>query len=257
MSDARAVFERTISKIPANKAKPLWDRWARYECQFSDLSAIQKLDARIAEAYPEGVPIPPSQPNLKLKAMLASAQQIFRFAERHVYQGLTEMLTKDLGLLPTGAAAKREARSPSASRSPSPPYRANKRGPSEDRYNGPPGVGGYRRRSPSPERRFGPAGGLKRMRRDSMSPPPHRRGPPPPQMRGRPMSPQPGMMGGGPGPRRFPSPPRGGPGGGRYEEENRLFDEIPEAVVFFMSILPNKITFNGECLRRAPSIVMS
>jgi hypothetical protein len=31
----------------------------------------------------------------------------------------------------------------------------------------------------------------------------------------------------------------------RYEEE-RLYDEIPEAVVFFMSILPSSNFFNGN-----------
>lgn len=52
--DARAVFERTISKIPAEKAKPLWRRWADHEYLFGDLAAIQKLDARLAETYPDG-----------------------------------------------------------------------------------------------------------------------------------------------------------------------------------------------------------
>jgi cleavage stimulation factor subunit 3 len=36
------------------QARKLWDRWSRYESEFGDLAAIQKLDERIAEAYPEG-----------------------------------------------------------------------------------------------------------------------------------------------------------------------------------------------------------
>lgn len=51
-SDARAVFERTVSKVSPEAAKPLWERWFRYESQFSDLAAIHKLDERIGETYP-------------------------------------------------------------------------------------------------------------------------------------------------------------------------------------------------------------
>ena len=52
--DARAVFERAIAKISPESAKPLWTRWAEYEYLFGDLSAIQRLDARLAEVYPGG-----------------------------------------------------------------------------------------------------------------------------------------------------------------------------------------------------------
>lgn len=52
--DARALFERVIGTFPPERARPLWDRWARYEYQFGDLAAAQKLEKRIAEVYPTG-----------------------------------------------------------------------------------------------------------------------------------------------------------------------------------------------------------
>lgn len=52
--DARALFERVIPMFSAERARPLWERWARYEYQFGDLEAAQKLEKRIAEVYPTG-----------------------------------------------------------------------------------------------------------------------------------------------------------------------------------------------------------
>lgn len=54
VSDARALFERVIPTFSAERARPLWERWARYEYQFGDLEAAQKLEKRIAEVYPTG-----------------------------------------------------------------------------------------------------------------------------------------------------------------------------------------------------------
>ena len=53
-ADARALFERSALKIPANKARPLWDAWARYEYMYADLAAVLKLEARFAETFPNG-----------------------------------------------------------------------------------------------------------------------------------------------------------------------------------------------------------
>ena len=36
------------------RARPLWERWARYEYQYGDLESAQKLEKRIAEVYPTG-----------------------------------------------------------------------------------------------------------------------------------------------------------------------------------------------------------
>lgn len=54
--DARALFERVIhdAKFTPEIARPLWERWARYEYQYSTLEAAQKLEARMAEVYPTG-----------------------------------------------------------------------------------------------------------------------------------------------------------------------------------------------------------
>jgi cleavage stimulation factor subunit 3 len=52
--DARALFERVVVNYPPNHARPLWERWARYEYQYGDLESAQKLEKRIAEVYPSG-----------------------------------------------------------------------------------------------------------------------------------------------------------------------------------------------------------
>lgn len=57
MVDARALFERTVSKLPPAAAKPLFDRFYTYECEYGDTAAIRKLSKRIADLYPEGPPL--------------------------------------------------------------------------------------------------------------------------------------------------------------------------------------------------------
>lgn len=54
VTDARALFERSVAKIEPVKAKPIWDRWAEYEYQYGDFAAAQRLAARYSEAFPEG-----------------------------------------------------------------------------------------------------------------------------------------------------------------------------------------------------------
>src|SRR5271156_6814356 len=41
-SDARALFERVIPNFSPDRARPLWERWARYEYQYGDLEAALK-----------------------------------------------------------------------------------------------------------------------------------------------------------------------------------------------------------------------
>lgn len=53
--DARALFERVISNFPPERARPLWERWARYEYQYGDLDAALKLEKRMAEVYVSGM----------------------------------------------------------------------------------------------------------------------------------------------------------------------------------------------------------
>ena len=43
-----------VNIFPADRARPIWDRWARYEYQFGTLEAAQSLEKRISEVYPNG-----------------------------------------------------------------------------------------------------------------------------------------------------------------------------------------------------------
>ena len=52
--DARALFERVIHTFTKEKARPLWERWSRYEYQFGDLEASLKLEKRMSEIYSAG-----------------------------------------------------------------------------------------------------------------------------------------------------------------------------------------------------------
>lgn len=56
--DARALFERVVNNFPADRARPIWERWARYEYQFGSLEAAQILDKRMSEVYPNGMARP-------------------------------------------------------------------------------------------------------------------------------------------------------------------------------------------------------
>ncbi|KAH9928857.1 uncharacterized protein B0H18DRAFT_999082 [Fomitopsis serialis] len=77
-NNARALFERVIGTFPPEKARPLWERWSRYEYQYGDLEAAHKLEKRMAEAYPNDPPIK-------------------RFAERYKYLGTDAIANRDLG----------------------------------------------------------------------------------------------------------------------------------------------------------------
>jgi len=55
MIDARALFEKSALSIPSEKSRPLWDAWARYEYMYGDLAAVNKLEARFKEVFPNGM----------------------------------------------------------------------------------------------------------------------------------------------------------------------------------------------------------
>ncbi|KAI0052667.1 Suf-domain-containing protein [Auriscalpium vulgare] len=78
-NNARALFERMISSFSPERARPLWERWARHEYQYGDLAAAQKLEKRMAEAYPGDPPIK-------------------RFAQRHTYHSIDAIASRDLGV---------------------------------------------------------------------------------------------------------------------------------------------------------------
>lgn len=150
LSDARALFERLVSKFPASKARPVWDAWARHEYMYGDLAACQKLETRFTEVYPNDAPLK-------------------RFAAKYNYLGNDQIAIRDLGfgLKPPSAPAPKPAAKrplpeekdprrlgrdrqrpeplPKRPRPASPP-----RNPPQNRWNPPP-------REPSPPPRARPA----------------------------------------------------------------------------------------------------
>ncbi|KAL0563898.1 mRNA 3'-end-processing protein rna14 [Marasmius crinis-equi] len=77
-TNARTLFERIIGSLQPSDTRPIWDCWARHESQYGDLETVQKLEKRIAEAYPNDTPI-------KL------------FAQRHTYLNIDAIAAQDLG----------------------------------------------------------------------------------------------------------------------------------------------------------------
>ncbi|CAE6435414.1 unnamed protein product [Rhizoctonia solani] len=110
-NNARALFERVITTFSPDKARPIWDRWSRYEYNFGDLIGSQKLEKRLAEIYPNDPPIK-------------------RFANRYTYLGVDTVASNDLGFKvvkqagPSASGVSASPPSSSAKRAASPPRRA-------------------------------------------------------------------------------------------------------------------------------------
>ncbi|KAJ6615526.1 hypothetical protein B0H10DRAFT_2040864 [Mycena sp. CBHHK59/15] len=85
-NNARALFERVIGTFTPQQAKPLWERWSRYEYQYGDFEAVLKIERRMAEIYPNDAPIK-------------------RFAQRHTYLNIDAIADRDLGF----AKARKQA----------------------------------------------------------------------------------------------------------------------------------------------------
>ena len=121
-TNARALFERSIAKIPADQTIQLWKRFSRYEYQFGDLAGIQKLRSRMQELFPSEPPIE-------------------RFTAQHMFAGLRSVYELDLGTHADGGHSDRAGddtasesedestiaatNGTAAARSPPPPPRAN------------------------------------------------------------------------------------------------------------------------------------
>ena len=75
--DARALFEKTVSKLSPQAARPLFDRFYEFECLYGDIAAIRKLTKRMADLYPE-------------ESILA------RFMHRKTFFGVNPIATHDL-----------------------------------------------------------------------------------------------------------------------------------------------------------------
>ena len=81
--DIRALFERSLSSLPANRAKPIWNKFLDYENQYGELSSIQRTEQRKSETYPtdnEGIPL------------------LERLANRYGYLDLNVVGEQELGL---------------------------------------------------------------------------------------------------------------------------------------------------------------
>ncbi|KAF9460965.1 hypothetical protein BDZ94DRAFT_1238063 [Collybia nuda] len=237
-NNARALFERVIATFTPERARPLWERWARYEYQYGDLEAAQKLEKRIAEAYPAD--INDLDPPIKL------------FAQRHMYLGLDAIAARDLGFAmarkvangsgPMGrsetqqslASAVASASMPSAinphKRPSSPDYRKrDERGVGSGGGGG--GGGDYSQGHKRP-RALSPA--VRDRDRDGRWDPPRRRfSPPPPawerENRERPPLPPPRIQ-------------------EREEEKPRILT-VPPVISWFIGELPSAASFDGPVFR--------
>ena len=81
MIDARALFEKSALSIPAEKSRPLWDAWARYEYMYGDLAAVNKLEARFKEVFSNGMSTSSFSPTSSL-----SIWRRVRLMDRHYTQ---------------------------------------------------------------------------------------------------------------------------------------------------------------------------
>ncbi|GJE94378.1 HAT and Suf domain-containing protein [Phanerochaete sordida] len=219
-ANARALFERAVNNFPAEKARSIWDRWARYEYQYGTLEACHLLEKRMAEVYPQDPPIK-------------------RFAERHKYLGCDAIAVRDLGFTfggrGNGSANKTEVQptaSPGTQQSQPVPQTPAKRPSSPD----------HRRRDESrsssdypPSKRQRPVSPARGHDRDRWGDGARGRG-------GRYASPSPWDR----------EREREGPPGRRYDNKERDEDKnvsVPPVVSWFLGMLPAPGSFDGPVFR--------
>lgn len=88
-----------MTVFPPDRARPLWDHWARYEYRFGSLEAVQSLERRISEVYlPGECYYRRTVITLDLLSVCIEPP-IKRFAERHKYFGIDTIAVCDLGVL--------------------------------------------------------------------------------------------------------------------------------------------------------------
>ncbi|GAA5920123.1 hypothetical protein JCM1841_004448 [Sporobolomyces salmonicolor] len=211
-NNARALFERTVALIEPAQAKPIWDRMAQYEWEYGDHLAIQKMFQRYSETFPD-VPAP------------------IRFARKHAYHGLDDAFAQDLGPEFTNSRGR--------SRSPSPRHARTKRnlsagpGPEASAQNGAAGEDGDH--------------GSKRLRRGpSPSPAPSSQGGSAAWGAGRPPMPAGDDFGRRGTPQAAPALNRAVPF--MLDPRGDNVAVLPDAVVFFLSLLPSASAFTGPQL---------
>lgn len=235
-ADARALFERVIGTFPPDRARPLWEMWARHEYQYGDLAAAQKIEKRMSEVYPNGEFLRLLYSTCRLFAFLDPPMK--RFAERHKYQGADAIAVRDLGFVvsrggSSGSAPSRSngnlgrtdtqlsLASQTTTSQPQPTASTSKRGASPD----------HRRRDESrsgdygpPSKRQRPASPARERDRDRWDGPPRRRHGTPPWEREHRDGP----------PRRF-----------KEEKEEEKGVILPPVLSWFVGMLPAPSAFDG------------
>ncbi|KAF7342718.1 mRNA 3'-end-processing protein RNA14 [Mycena sanguinolenta] len=96
-------FERAVPTFTPEEAKPLWDRWSRSQYQYDDLEAVLELERRVAQIYPNDVPLK-------------------RFAQRHMYHSIDAIANNDLGFTKTRELVMANGPQPGGA---NPPFAAN------------------------------------------------------------------------------------------------------------------------------------
>ena len=54
-SNIRALFEKSLSSIPLEKSKKIWNAFLDFETKYGDLTTIKSIEKRRAEAYPDEI----------------------------------------------------------------------------------------------------------------------------------------------------------------------------------------------------------
>ncbi|KAF8972103.1 hypothetical protein BDZ97DRAFT_1783153 [Flammula alnicola] len=233
-NNARALFERVIPTFPPERARPLWERWARYEYQYGDLEASLKLEKRMAEVYSSDPPIK-------------------RLAQRHIYLGTDAIADRDLGF----AIARRATTSShplmrtetsqslmtSSQTSNAPPTQQAKRPASPDYRKREEGRGGEYSTGHKRPRPVSPPRGPERERETRWEGPSSRRrfSPAPPSSWERDE-----QGGGGPRRGREPLPP---PRVQEREDDKSRQVQLPNILSWFIGELPTPSSFDGPVFR--------
>jgi hypothetical protein len=77
--DTRSLFERSLNSILPEKARGIWKMFLDYENKYGDLASIQKIEKRIAEAYPNGKS---KQPTIELFALTRKTAPVDLLSQR-------------------------------------------------------------------------------------------------------------------------------------------------------------------------------
>ncbi|KAF5366256.1 hypothetical protein D9758_005681 [Tetrapyrgos nigripes] len=240
-NNARALFERVISTFPPEQSRALWERWSRYEYQYGDFEAVQKLEKRMMEIFPNDPPIK-------------------RFAQRYTYLNIDAIASRDIG----ASMAKKEEfdrreRDRGVSASASMPN-LNGSGSGSG-----PGPGSLKRQAddgPSSGSGSGPGSGRNRRDGDHGHGNKRQRGLSPPARREKSRDTKEGRDwegggggggGGGRGGRRarFSPPPDSKPPRGKHQEpkEEEKPPTVPSTLSWFIGQLPAPSTFDGPVFR--------